>query len=127
MRHRPLLQNRPWVLTEDGRQNRIGTQIECSACLELEMPDQLVRTSIVGPLLSLDPADGIPPTWQVPALSWGVIELLDGVLEVLLETAKGARIRLTARERVAIPPECTANLVPGPETAIMLELWSKQS
>jgi hypothetical protein len=32
MRHRPLVDIRPWVLTEEGRAARIGAAIECVEC-----------------------------------------------------------------------------------------------
>jgi hypothetical protein len=34
VRHRPPWQERPWVLTEQGRAERIGSPIECRACDE---------------------------------------------------------------------------------------------
>jgi hypothetical protein len=32
MRHDPPWQNRPWVLTSEGRQAFIGTEIRCTQC-----------------------------------------------------------------------------------------------
>ena len=32
MRHDPPWQNRPWVLTSEGRDRFIGTEIECRQC-----------------------------------------------------------------------------------------------
>ncbi|MEM7116601.1 MAG: DUF3565 domain-containing protein [Chloroflexota bacterium] len=34
VRHDPPLRNRPWVLTEAGRQQFMGTLIPCKHCLE---------------------------------------------------------------------------------------------
>jgi hypothetical protein len=31
-RHTPPWMNRPWVLTPEGRQDRIGTEIDCRRC-----------------------------------------------------------------------------------------------
>jgi len=36
VRHKPPFQLRPWVLTEEGRQERIGTELECPYCDEEE-------------------------------------------------------------------------------------------
>ena len=38
MRHHPPLSERPWVLTAEGRQSRIGIDIECAACDRREVP-----------------------------------------------------------------------------------------
>ena len=32
VRHRPPWQERPWVLTDDGRNGRIGAPLECPPC-----------------------------------------------------------------------------------------------
>ncbi|MDR0237161.1 DUF3565 domain-containing protein [Acinetobacter sp.] len=32
MRHTPPWQNRPWIMTEQGRQEKIGLSIECKQC-----------------------------------------------------------------------------------------------
>jgi Protein of unknown function (DUF3565) len=34
VRHRPPWQERPWVLTPEGREGRIGTALECPYCDE---------------------------------------------------------------------------------------------
>ena len=34
VRHRPPWQERPWVLTTEGREGRIGTPLECRICDE---------------------------------------------------------------------------------------------
>jgi hypothetical protein len=36
VRHRPPWQERPWVVTEVGREARIGTPLNCPACDELD-------------------------------------------------------------------------------------------
>ena len=34
MRHNPPWQNRPWVLTEEGRAERIGMAVDCLRCAQ---------------------------------------------------------------------------------------------
>ncbi len=38
IRHKPPFQVRPWVLTEEGRAGRIGTELDCPHCNEAETP-----------------------------------------------------------------------------------------
>ena len=35
VRHDPPWQNRPWVLTEQGRKEKLGVMLECKKCDEL--------------------------------------------------------------------------------------------
>ncbi|MDY6481444.1 DUF3565 domain-containing protein [Acinetobacter faecalis] len=32
VRHTPPWQNRPWVVTEDGRKEKLGVMLECKLC-----------------------------------------------------------------------------------------------
>lgn len=42
VRHRPPFINRPWVATEAGRANMLGTELACLRCDRMEWPDGLV-------------------------------------------------------------------------------------
>lgn len=41
VRHDPPLVSRPWVLSEEGRQSRIGEQLWCKRCKDAEWPEGL--------------------------------------------------------------------------------------
>ena len=34
VRHNPPWQNRPWVMTEQGRKKKLGVRLECKKCEE---------------------------------------------------------------------------------------------
>ena len=36
VRHDPPWQNRPWVLTEQGRKEKLGMMLKCNKCDEME-------------------------------------------------------------------------------------------
>ncbi|MGD2052982.1 MAG: DUF3565 domain-containing protein [Gammaproteobacteria bacterium] len=44
VRHKPPWQNRPWVITEEGRSKMIGKQIECGWCERLKDQAPSIRT-----------------------------------------------------------------------------------
>lgn len=44
VRHRPPWQERPWVLTAEGRQERVGSPLECHECDETEDETEAVDT-----------------------------------------------------------------------------------
>jgi hypothetical protein len=35
VRHQPPFQMRPWVMTPEGRQSRLGVELECAKCNEV--------------------------------------------------------------------------------------------
>ena len=37
VRHDPPWQNRPWVLTEQGRKEKLGVMLECKKCDEMDV------------------------------------------------------------------------------------------
>lgn len=41
MRHDPPMVSRPWVLSEESRQQKIGTLVDCLKCDRLEFPEGL--------------------------------------------------------------------------------------
>lgn len=44
MRHNPPWMKREWVLTEEGRQSRIGTEIDCVECVDTKGTLPLLRS-----------------------------------------------------------------------------------
>jgi len=45
VRHRPPFWSRPWVLTAEGRAQKLGVEIPCPLCDRFEMPGGLVPVS----------------------------------------------------------------------------------
>ncbi len=41
VRHNPPWTNRPWVLTEQGRNSKLGVELECKKCDEGAIKDNL--------------------------------------------------------------------------------------
>ena len=39
VRHRPPFENRPWTMTEAGRQAKLGQRLACPNCDRFEVPD----------------------------------------------------------------------------------------
>ncbi len=39
VRHDPPLRTREWVLTESGREEKLGADLECRKCDEMTQPD----------------------------------------------------------------------------------------
>jgi tellurite methyltransferase len=42
VRHRPPFEERPWVITEIGRRDKLGMPMDCIRCDRLEIPDDFI-------------------------------------------------------------------------------------
>ncbi|MFC6167105.1 DUF3565 domain-containing protein [Acinetobacter terrestris] len=42
VRHNPPWQNRPWVMTEEGRKEKLGVRLECKKCEEQNLDQAIV-------------------------------------------------------------------------------------
>jgi len=40
VRHDPPWQNRPWVMTESGRREKLGIELDCKKCEETQQSDK---------------------------------------------------------------------------------------
>ncbi|KXZ73438.1 hypothetical protein AVENLUH5627_00594 [Acinetobacter venetianus] len=58
VRHDPPWQNRPWVLTEQGRKEKLGVMLECKKCEEVKFvlsnPNHTYRRANIKTLLYLN-------------------------------------------------------------------------
>lgn len=42
VRHTPPWQNRPWVMTKQGRKEKLGMMLECKKCDEKDFVDEIL-------------------------------------------------------------------------------------
>jgi tellurite methyltransferase len=102
VRHRPPFQERPWVLSEEGRAARIGSPFECPRCDRAELPDGLVLARTAGPWDQDTLPPGLRKEHRTAASTWGRLRVLDGSLTF---TMLGTARRMTAGDEQPIPPE----------------------
>jgi tellurite resistance-related uncharacterized protein len=111
IRHRPPFQNRPWVLTDAGRQEHLGTDIDYPLCDRAEVPAGLVVTRTAGPF----DQDTLPPALRkdhvVGEGRWGCLRVVEGEVGFVMATQPALERQLTAGDRQAIPPGVPHHLV----------------
>ncbi|HZU80868.1 MAG TPA: DUF3565 domain-containing protein [Acidimicrobiales bacterium] len=104
VRHRPPFQLRPWVTTEEGRAERIGTELNCPLCDRAEPPDGLAVIRTAGPFDASTLPSGLRRTHRVASGTWGMLHVLMGSVGFHLATDPPLDRRLGAGEVQAIPP-----------------------
>ena len=80
VRHKPPWQNRPWVLTAEGRQTKIGELLDCQYCDMPSLPEnaQVYRTTPIYSEQTLP--QGLTRDHQTKPNVWGRIIVLSGQL-----------------------------------------------
>lgn len=104
VRHQPPFRDRPWVLSASGRDNRVGSGLDCPLCDRAELPSGLTVARSAGPF----DADNLPAALQrahrVAERTWGRLRVLDGSVWFTMETAPPLDVALAAGDEQPIPP-----------------------
>lgn len=115
VRHRPPFWDRPWVQSEQGRFEKIGTALDCPLCDRAELPDGLVPVRTAGPFDEATVPAGLRRDHLVAAHTWGELHVLDGSVGFRMATDPPTAVDLVAGDRQPIPPEVRHHLeVSGP-------------
>jgi tellurite resistance-related uncharacterized protein len=103
VRHNPPLSERVWVLTENGRNSKLGQFLNCVRCDQLEMPQGFVSFQQT-PLFTEDtiPA-GLQKDHSTGTGIWAKIMVLEGLLRYQAE-ALGVDITLLPEAQGIIVP-----------------------
>ena len=120
VRHRPPFQQRPWVLTEEGRRSRLGAEVECPLCDRCELPSGLRVARTLGPFDEATVPDGLRRAHRLPEGTWGLLRVLNGSAVVTLQAEPATLRRLAAGDSQALPPGLGHHLsIDGPVVLIV--------
>ncbi|HVJ91776.1 MAG TPA: DUF3565 domain-containing protein [Labilithrix sp.] len=112
VRHRPPMEVREWVLTEEGRRGRIGASLPCRYCRMPRLPDaasEYKRTKIFD--ATTTPA-GLRSSHTTKAGVWGEIVVLEGRVLYVIENEDDASFVLRPGTPGAIAPEAPHHVEP---------------
>jgi tellurite resistance-related uncharacterized protein len=121
VRHQPPFQVRTWVTTSAGRTEHIGTMLECPLCDRAELPDGLVVSRTAGPFDETTLPDGLRRAHRVPAGAWGHLRVLEGSVELSIETGPPLERHLVAGDHQPIPPQVDHQLQVGGPVRLQLD------
>ena len=103
VRHRPPFQERPWVLTDEGRAARVGAQLECPACDRAELPDGLTVVRTAGPFDQATLPAGLRRAHRVAEGTWGRLRVSHGSVRFSLETSPPVERLVGAGDEQPLP------------------------
>lgn len=125
MRHNPPFFERPWVLTEVGRDSRIGQLIECVKCDQFEWPENLTSFQRTPEFDEHSVPKGLLTNHATKAGVWGKIILLEGSLLYRPEILHGKAQTLTPQHQGIIVPEMKHEVQPNGPACFYIELYRR--
>lgn len=125
VRHIPPLVSRPWVLTPEGRAGKLGAELNCLRCDQLEWPDGLVSDRKSREFSEHDVPAGLLKAHATPPGVWARIHVLDGELLYRVEVGGGRQHLLGPNLPGVIVPEMRHSVqIVGPVT-FLLEFYRR--
>lgn len=104
LRHNPPFIIRPWVKTVKGRQDHLGSTVNCAACDELRWPEGLTHLRQTPEFTDTEFPVGLAKNHATKAGVWGLLHILDGSLEYVVQEPAEKTYRLQKGDSGIIPP-----------------------
>ncbi len=121
VRHQPPFQERPWVVTEAGRAERLGTELDCPLCDRADLPEGLVVERTAGPFDETTLPAGLRRAHRLPPGTWGRLRVLDGSVGFRINTDPSLEQDLDAGQTQPIPPEVSHEVRPKGAVRLIVE------
>jgi tellurite resistance-related uncharacterized protein len=96
VRHKPPFWSRPWVLTEEGRAEKIGVELPCVLCDRFEMPKGFAPYKRTADFTAATIPQALRGQHSTKAGVWALIHVLEGRLRYIVEPP-------LAREEIVVP------------------------
>ena len=116
VRHRPPLEMREWVITEEGRRGRLGARLPCRSCRMPRLPDDVAEYHRTSTFDAATMPDGLRKRHTTKAGVWGEIVVVEGRLLYVIEDEDDASFVLRPGLRGAIRPEAPHHVEPQADT-----------
>lgn len=124
VRHKPPFEERPWVQTGQGREERLGTVLECVLCDRLEFPKGLSSYRRTPEFTETSVPAGLLRDHSTRAGVWGLIHVLEGRL-LYTVSGRDTDLVLEAGDHGVVAPERLHHVTPIGEVRFFVEFYRK--
>ena len=104
VRHRPPFVQRAWVETAQGRNEHVGTELDCPLCDRAELPAGLVVARTAGPYDESTLPAGLRRNHRVADGVWGLLRVLAGTAHFTMQSFPVMSLDLCSGDNQPIPP-----------------------
>ena len=122
VRHNPPLSERAWVLTEEGRNSKLGESLDCVRCNRLEMPEGMVAFQGTAVFTEETMPIGLQKDHATSVGIWARINVLEGQLRYQAETL-GVDVVLSPDTPGVIVPQVVHSVVPLGQVRFFVEFY----
>ena len=104
VRHNPPFTNRPWIITEEGRNSRLGKMLDCVRCERFELPEHFVTYKQTPVFTEASLPDGLKKDHSTKTGVWAKIVVTEGKL-LYRVAALDAEMELSRNQAGIVVPE----------------------
>jgi len=120
MRHRPPWQLRPWVMTDEGRQQKLGEAIDCPLCDQTAMPAGASEYKRTATFTEATLPAALRAAHRTKAGTWARIVVEAGALEYHV---RGRVHLLQPGQAGLVEPEQPHHVQPLGTVRVHVEFW----
>ncbi|BCT69171.1 DUF3565 domain-containing protein [Nitrosospira sp. NRS527] len=122
VRHNPPFINRPWVISEEGRNSMIGKMLNCVRCDKFEMPDGFIPYKRTPVFTEESVPAALTKDHSTKTGTWAKITVLEGKLRYCV-AALGADMELSTDNVGVVVPEVPHHVEPLGAARFFVEFY----
>lgn len=122
-RHDPPFFPRPWVLSEMGRMERIGTSLDCLRCDRQEIPESYVAYRRTPEFTARTTPPKLRQNHTTKTGVWGVINVLKGQVKYQIHWPYHLEVLLNKDVKGIVIPEVEHTVEPLEDAVFYVEFW----
>ena len=125
VRHNPPFENRPWVVTEDGRTSKLGVTLNCVRCDALELPGDFRPYKRTAVFQAASVPAGLTSSHSTKSGVWAKIRVLAGQLRYVVAEPINQTFLLDSEQVGIIAPEVVHSVQPEGAVQFYVEFYRK--
>lgn len=123
VRHRPPFITRPWVVTAAGREEKLGTTLDCVLCDRMEWPEGLAAYRRTMQFDQNSVPAGLKRKHATRAGIWGRLHVVAGTLLYHVEAPVGRTFPIAQGSFAVIVPELPHRVETSGPAQFFVEFW----
>ena len=126
VRHRPPFVNRPWVVSDAGREGMLGEPLDCVRCDRMEWPDGFVAYRRTPEFDETSTPAGLRREHATKRGTWARIHVIAGALRYRIGAPIHRSFLVEPSSSVVILPEVPHRVDPDGPVRFFVEFWRRE-